>query len=525
MSTNKNYLYSFEDVQQQAKDYGFEDSYMSEADWDLARKDPNRGMALVNAKQDWLTAETPEQKAWSHALAEDLRQQGGDYSGGADGSKFVPMGTQQHDSAWEDTLNATVRNLQNRKFEWSPETDPMVKYYEDAYRREGERAMKDTLGAVAATTGGIPSSYATAAAAQQRNYYAQQMADKYPDLYQQAFDRFMQEYDREYQMLDAYMRLDDTDYNRWSDQQERDRNARLDMADAEQRAFDNQYMLDELGLKERAQEHTEAIDWAQIGLQTDELTQTFDLEYAKLDQNDRQHMDRLIYDYKVFDASNEQFWAELAQDKEISDANIKLAYDQLSEEAQQFLKTHALAVQKHEDEVRLTEAEIKLQYDKMDADEQEHLRNLAFSYYELAQQASQWSEEQKLRAQELGIEADKIKMNASLQEWENAAAAAKFGDFSYLKNLGVDTSDYQALWNAQVEGTLNPAEEEASVYEDIDLLLEDDVEAGAEETQSGSAGIPRHISVILDKIERGQELTESEEIIWKQYKKTGKNAR
>lgn len=474
MSTNKNYLYSFEDVQKQAKDYGFEDSYMSEADWDLARKDPNRGMALVNAKNDWLTAETPEQKAWSHALAEDIRQQGGGYSGGADGSKFVPTGTQQHDSAWEDTVNATVRNLQNRKFEWSPETDPMVKYYEDAYRREGERAMKDTLGAVAATTGGIPSSYATAAAAQQRNYYAQQMADKYPDLYQQAFDRFMQEYDREYQMLDAYMRLDDTDYNRWSDQQERDRNARLDMADAAQREFENQYMLDELGLKERAQEHTESIDWAQIGLQTDELTQTFDLEYAKLDQNDRQHMDRLIYDYKVFDASNEQFWAELAQDKEISDANIKLAYDQLSEEAQQFLKTHALAVQKHEDEVRLTEAEIQLQYDKLDEEKRQHIDNLAFDYYSLAMSAGQWSEENKLRARELGIEENKIKKTASVQEWENAMTAAEFGDFSYLKKLGVNTDSYEALWNAQVDGTLNPAEEEAPVYEE-ELPTEEDV--------------------------------------------------
>lgn len=481
MSTNKNYLYSFEDVQKQAKDYGFEDSYMSEADWDLARKDPNRGMALVNAKNDWLTAETPEQKAWSHALAEDIRQQGGGYSGGADGSKFVPTGTQQHDSAWEDTVNATVRNLQNRKFEWSPETDPMVKYYEDAYRREGERAMKDTLGAVAATTGGIPSSYATAAAAQQRNYYAQQMTDKYPELYQQAFDRFMQEYDREYQMLDAYMRLDDTDYNRWSDQQERDRNARLDMADAVQREFDNQYMLDELGLKKRAQEHTEAIDWAELGLKDKDMQQKYDLAYAELNQNDRHFVDELLYKYDVMTEEGRQFWAKLAQDGEIADAEIKYKYDALDQDTKNFLMEYALDVDKlefekdvHADEVRLTEAEIKLQYDKMDADEQEHLRNLAFSYYELAQQASQWSEEQKLRAQELGIEADKIKMNASLQEWENAAAAAKFGDFSYLKNLGVDTSDYQALWNAQVEGTLNPAEEEAPVYEE-ELPTEEDV--------------------------------------------------
>ena len=522
-------MYTYKDFEDKVKEYGFTPDQISEADYRLAQQNADAGVALLGYKNDWLTATNDSAKAMAHAAAEDIRSRYGNYSGGGDGGKFTPTGTAQYEDPWEQTIQSTVRNLQNKKFEWSPETDPNVKYYEDAYRREGERAMKDTLGAVAATTGGIPSSYATAAAAQQRNYYAQQMADKYPELYQQAFDRFMQEYDREYNMLSAYGDLSELGYGRWSDKQERDRNARLDMADAVQREFDNQYMLDELGLKERAQEHTEAIDWAQIGLQTDELTQTFDLEYAKLDQNDRQHMDRLIYDYKVFDASNEQFWAELAQDKEISDANIKLAYDQLSEEAQQFLKTHALAVQKHEDEVRLTEAEIQLQYDKMDADEQEHLRNLAFSYYELAQQASQWTEEQKLRAQELGIEADKIKMNASLQEWENAAAAAKFGDFSYLKNLGVDTSDYQALWNAEVEGTLNPksGDEEMPTEDDIP---EDVVDAVAgqntnsttttEDTSDPSFIGPKktgaeftNIEDIIGKANAGFELTENEKAI------------
>lgn len=524
-------MYTYKDFEDKAKEYGFTPDQISEADYRLAQQNADAGVALLGYKYDWLTATNDSAKAMAHAAAEDIRSRYGNYSGGGDGGSFTPTGTADYEDPWEQTIQSTVRNLQNKKFEWSPETDPTVKYYEDAYRREGERAMKDTLGAVAATTGGIPSSYATAAAAQQRNYYAQQMADKYPELYQQAFDRFMQEYDREYNMLSAYGDLSELGYGRWSDKQERDRNARLDMADAEQRAFENQYMLDELGLKERAQEHTESIDWAQIGLQTDELTQTFDLEYAKLDQNDRHHMDKLIYDYKVFDASNEQFWAELAQDKEISDANIKLAYDQLSEEAQQFLKTHALAVQKHEDEVRLTEADIQLQYDKLDEEKRQHVQNLAFDYYSLAMSVGQWSEENKLRARELGIEENKIKKNASVQDWENAMTAAEFGDFSYLKALGVNTDSYEALWNAQVEGTLNPAEEEAPVYEeepvyeDIDLPLEDDVETGAEETQSGSAGIPRHISVILDKIERGQELTESEEAIWKQYKKTGKNTR
>jgi hypothetical protein len=310
------------------------------------------------------------------------------------------------------------------------------------------------------------------------------------------------------------------------------------LADAVQREFENQYMLDELGLKERAQEHTESIDWAQLGLQDKDMQQKYDLAYAELNQNDRHFVDEILYKYDVLSEEGKQFWAKLAQDGKIADAELQYKYDALDQDTKNFLMEYALDVDKlefekdvHADEVRLTEAEIQLQYDKMDADEQEHLQKLVFSYYELAQQASQWSEEQKLRAREIGIEEDKIKKNASLQEWENAVVAAKFGDFSYLKNLGVDTSDYQALWNAQVEGTLNPAEEEAPVYgeepvyEDVELPLEDDAETGTEETQSGSAGIPRHISVILDKIERGQKLTESEEIIWKQYKKTGNNTR
>ena len=534
MSTYKNYLYSFEDVQKQAKDYGFEDSYMSEADWDLARKDPNRGMALVNAKNDWLTAETPEQKAWSHALAEDIRQQGGSYSGGADGSKFVPTGTQQHDSAWKDTLNATVRNLQNRKFEWSPETDPAVKYYEDAYRREGERAMKDVLGAVAATTGGIPSSYATAAAAQQRNYYAQQLTDMYPELYKQAFDRFMQEYDREYQMLDAYMRLDDTDYNRWSDQQERDRNARLDMADAEQRAFENQYMLDELGLKERAQEHAESIDWAELGLRDKDMQQKYDLAYAELNQNDRHFVDELLYKYDVMTEEGRQFWAKLAQDGKIADAEIKYKYDALDQNTKNFLMEYALDVDKlefeknvHADEVRLTEAEIQLQYDKLDEEKRQHIKNLAFEEYSLAMTVGQWSEENELRARELGIEENKIKKTASLQEWENATAAAEFGDFSHLKKLGVNTDSYEALWNAQVEDMLNPDGKDVELPTE-DNLANDDV-SNMNDISVNDSSLGKNsknpdgtwnMNVLIQKWKDKRPLTPEEQAVVDEYRKT-----
>lgn len=435
MSTYKNYLYSFEDVQKQAKDYGFEDSYMSEADWDLARKDPNRGMALVNAKNDWLTAETPEQKAWSHALAEDLRQQGGSYSGGADGSKFVPTGTQQHDSAWEDTLNATVRNLQNRKFEWSPETDPNVKYYEDAYRREGERAMKDVLGAVAATTGGIPSSYATAAAAQQRNYYAQQMADKYPELYQQAFDRFMQEYDREYQMLDAYMRLDDTDYNRWSDQQERDRNARLDMADAEQRAFENDILQRETDSNIKYRE-----DQTKIALEElDIAKQDMDLKLKKFNEETRQAAEQLALD-----------WARLIQDGKLAEAEMAYKNSALDLEAKAVAWDYAVSMAQIQENARQFDADLAATTD---------YRN------------KQLEQNETLAGMEDQLARDKMSADAYKTAIELAVTAAEMGDLSLLEELGVDTSVYQQILDEQLNGA--DADEEMQTEDEIvDAVVE-----------------------------------------------------
>ena len=530
-------MYTYKDFEDKVKEYGFTDGQISDADYRLAQYNPDAGVALLGYKNDWLTATNDSAKAMAHAAAEDIRTRYGNYSGGGDGGSFTPTGTEEYDDPWETAIQSTIRSLNNRKFEWSPETDPTVKYYEDAYRREGERAMKDTLGAVAATTGGIPSSYATAAAAQQRNYYAQQMTDKYPELYQQAFERFMKEYDNEYDMLSAYADLSEQGYGRWSDTQERNRNARLDTAAAVQQAFNNQVTLDELAQGNRELDITEnqygaqnAIAWEELGLAREELDlaredmlKGYDLAYAELNQNDRHFIDEMLYNYKVFEAGNEQFWAELAQNKEISDANLKLAYDQLSQSGKEFLQNlafnyaelaqedqhyqstmdynrDALAQedQHHQDNIRLTEAEIQLQYDKMDQDKKTHLQNLALSYYQLAQQADQWSEEMGIMAQELGLERDKLKRDATLDQIELAYAAAEIGDFSRLKDLGVDTSGYEALWNSTVYGTID----------------EDASGAGTEE-DAGAGGTSVTESSLVGPVKTGAEFTKIEDIIGK----------
>lgn len=55
--------------------------------------------------------------------------------------------------------------------------------YAKQYRREGDRAAADVLGQYAGLNGGTLPSYAQSAASQQRNYYASQLADRVPEIY------------------------------------------------------------------------------------------------------------------------------------------------------------------------------------------------------------------------------------------------------------------------------------------------------------------------------------------------------
>ena len=77
--------------------------------------------------------------------------------------------------------------------------------------------MPDTLGQVAARTGGMASSYAVSAAQQQNNYYMQQLSDKIPELYQLAYQMYLDDIDLQVQDLGLLQGASDTAYNRYRD--------------------------------------------------------------------------------------------------------------------------------------------------------------------------------------------------------------------------------------------------------------------------------------------------------------------
>ena len=187
--------YTYDDFAKAANEAGMMGQF-SGYDLDLAKQYPEFGLSILNLKKDYAAAKTPEQRALINASANQLRGSFGNYTGGTDGSGYVTtarpgqLGSYGRESEYQAALDAVV----NRPgFSWSKETDPVYGAYKKTYLREGQRAAADTLGQAAAMTGGVPSSYAVTAAQQAGNNYAAALADKVPELYDAAYQRYRQE--------------------------------------------------------------------------------------------------------------------------------------------------------------------------------------------------------------------------------------------------------------------------------------------------------------------------------------------
>ena len=118
---------------------------------------------------------------------------------------------------YKERRDAALERAESMTWNYNPETDPVWLAYQKQYRREGQRATEDTLGRLAGMTGGMPSSYAATAAAQAGNYYASQLSDKLPQLYQDAYNRYLDEYKKQLGISDQYYQFGQQDYNMFQD--------------------------------------------------------------------------------------------------------------------------------------------------------------------------------------------------------------------------------------------------------------------------------------------------------------------
>lgn len=91
-------------------------------------------------------------------------------------------------------LDATKNQLMNRdKFTYDLNGDALYQQYKDKYIQQGRMAMQDTIGQASAMTGGYGNSYAATAGNQAYQASLQNLNDIVPQLYQMAYDQYVQE--------------------------------------------------------------------------------------------------------------------------------------------------------------------------------------------------------------------------------------------------------------------------------------------------------------------------------------------
>lgn len=242
--------YTYDQFWKAAQESGLYDEF-SDADKELSKRFPDYGMATLSNKQTYRDAGTDAQKLLANQQQEQMRMSYGNFMGGPDGSQYILGGYYNgaaldamqnmqnsfgggyswtgtaptfnfsesqpgYNNRYETTQQQLLNDVLNRPdFSWSKEADPLWGTYKKEYLREGDRATQNALGQAAATTGGMASSYATTAAAQAGNYYAAQAADMLPTLYQQAFNRYIQDLQNKRDDLSMVNTQEQLDYNKF----------------------------------------------------------------------------------------------------------------------------------------------------------------------------------------------------------------------------------------------------------------------------------------------------------------------
>lgn len=232
--------YTYDDFVKAANQSGLMGQF-SQDDINLAQKYPEFGLSVLSLKKDYNNATTAEQRLLANQAANELRKSYGNYSGGADGGSFRlesklnrrsddlldqlgSFGSFSYGEAptYENTFAQQQKDLLDRilnreDFSWSKETDPQWSSYKKSYLREGDRATANALAQASAASGGRPSSHAVNAATQAGDYYATKLNDVIPTLYQQAYERYLDEYNMKLKDLNTVNQQEQLDYAKYLD--------------------------------------------------------------------------------------------------------------------------------------------------------------------------------------------------------------------------------------------------------------------------------------------------------------------
>lgn len=128
----------------------------------------------------------------------------------------------EFDSRYDDMIQDILGDIMNRPdFSYTGEdmaNDDLYKMYRDQYIRNADRAMRDTMGAASALSGGYGNSYAAAVGQQAYNNQIAALDDKALEFYDRAYQRYQDAGQELYNQIGLVTGLDDRDYDRYRDE-------------------------------------------------------------------------------------------------------------------------------------------------------------------------------------------------------------------------------------------------------------------------------------------------------------------
>lgn len=123
---------------------------------------------------------------------------------------------------WQEKADAYLDQYQSRDpFTYDVNKDALYQMYRDMYVQQGQMAMMDTMGQVAAMSGGYGNSYGQAAGQQAYHQYLNQLNAMVPELAQMAEDRYDREGQRMMEMYGIYQDRENQEYARHQDDMDR----------------------------------------------------------------------------------------------------------------------------------------------------------------------------------------------------------------------------------------------------------------------------------------------------------------
>lgn len=310
--------YKYDDFVTAANAAGLLDKFTDD-DLNIAKSNPEYGMSALNLQQELQKAQTTEQRLLAQETMNQLRSSYGNLNkqtgtsflssgnGGTQAPTQVPVqeaGGQLQDApagtapqtgfTFFNNASGTQPSVQSTPagttpqpetgtsgnsfvydgqtayqalldkilgmgpFSYDEQNDPSYGALKKTYLREGDRARADMLAKVSAATGGAPSSYAVTAASQAGDYYDTQFADMVPTLQQNAYQRYLGDFNTMMSQLGALDADRAFDYSAYLQQYERQKEA-FDRLVVMMTKYDYQPTAEEMAAAGMSEEQMQAI--------------------------------------------------------------------------------------------------------------------------------------------------------------------------------------------------------------------------------------------------------------------------